>query len=156
MNPLATPAQRAIEDRALALLDHPEVKRAREICTKLWKNATGWSSRDQADRFDNMIDEYMFHHAMRAANGDANFPQAIRFMVEKHHWFGRDVPGSRWGGDSPDFIYRTIPVAHGGRYEIQGKQTCAVAPTVNYSLMSDKSAAPTTQTILDSLDMEFA
>ena len=28
-NPLATPAQRTIEDRALALLDHPDVKRAR-------------------------------------------------------------------------------------------------------------------------------
>ena len=58
----------------------------------LWKNATGWTSRDQADRFDNMIDEYMFHHAMRAANGDGNFPEAVRFMAHKHHWFGRDVP----------------------------------------------------------------
>ncbi|MGE3690097.1 MAG: hypothetical protein AB7F98_01810 [Novosphingobium sp.] len=155
-NPLATPAQKAIEDKALALLHHPEVIRAREVCTVLWKNATGWTSRDQADRFDNMIDEYMFHHAMRAANWDANYPEAVRFMAPKHHWFGRDVPGSRWGGDSPDFIYRTIPIAHGGSYEIHGRQTCVERPTVNYSLMSDNTAAPVTQTILDSLDMDVA
>src|SRR5689334_11834109 len=73
-NPLATPDQCAVEERALALQDHPDVQRARQICTLLWTNATAWPSRDQADRFDPMIDEYMFHHAMRAANGDANFP----------------------------------------------------------------------------------
>lgn len=154
-NPLATSAQRAIEDRALELLDHPDVRRARAICAVLWKNATGWTSRDQADRFDTMIDEYMFHHAMRAANGDADFPEVAWFMTPQHCWFGREVPGSRWAGDSPDFIYRTIPIAHGGRYEIYGKPSCADPPTVNYSLMADNRASPVTQALLDSLDMEF-
>ncbi|MCB2073002.1 MAG: hypothetical protein KDE49_04755, partial [Novosphingobium sp.] len=106
--------------------------------------------------FDNMIDEYMFHHAMRAANGDPNHPEAARFMVPPHRWFGRDVPGSRWAGDSPDFIYRTIPIAHGGRYEIRGRATCEVPPTVNYSLMADETAAPVTLALLDSLDMDIA
>jgi hypothetical protein len=155
-NPLSTPAQRATEDKALALLRRPEMERIRAIVTLLWNNATAWPSRDQRDRFQPMIDEYMFHHAMRAANGDANHPQATRFMAPPHHWFARDLPGSRWAGDSPDFIYRTIPIAHGGRYEINGKQSCKLAPTVNYSLMDNNSAAPVTQAILDSLDMEFA
>lgn len=154
-NPLATPAQRAVEDRAMALLERPDLQRAREIVTLLWRNATAWPSRDQADRFETMIDEYMFHHAIRAANGDPNDPHAIRFMVPPHHWFGREVPGSRWGGDSPDFIYRTIPIAHGGHYEIRGRKTCDEAPTVNYSLMGDNTASPVTQALLDSLDMEF-
>lgn len=154
-NPLATSGQRAIEDRAIALLRRPEVERARRAVTMLWRNAVAWPAKDQADRFDNMIDEYMFHHAMRAANGDANFPEIARFMAPPHAWFGRDVPGSRWAGDSPDFIYRTVPVAHGGRYEIHGRATCSEAPTVNYSLMSDNTAAPVTLALLDSLDMEF-
>ncbi len=154
-NPLATPAQRAIEDRALALLTRPELQRARQIVTLLWRNATAWPSRDQADGFDNMIDEYMFHHAMRAANGDANDPHAVRFMAPPHRWYGRDVPGSRWAGDSPDFVYRTIPIAHGGRYEIRGRPSCAEPLMVNYSLMSDSTASPVTQAILDSLDMTF-
>ncbi|MCB2075655.1 MAG: hypothetical protein KDE49_18360, partial [Novosphingobium sp.] len=57
-NPLATPAQRAVEDRAMALLRRPELERARTIVSMLWSNAVAWPSRDQADRFDNMIDEY--------------------------------------------------------------------------------------------------
>ncbi|MBU6269259.1 MAG: hypothetical protein KGN34_17055, partial [Sphingomonadales bacterium] len=71
-NPLATPAQIAIEDRALRLLARPELQRVRGIVTMLWQQVAGWPNRDQADRFANMIDEYMFHHAFRAANGDAN------------------------------------------------------------------------------------
>jgi hypothetical protein len=153
-NPLTTPEQKAVEDRALALLKRPEIERVRAMVTMLWKSATAWPSRDQSSQFDAMIEEYMFHHAMRAANGDANFPAATRFMAPPHHWFGRDVPGSRWGGDSPDFIYRTIPIAHGGHFEIHGSNAGS-PPSVNYSLMADNTASPVTQSILDSLDMEI-
>ncbi len=155
-NPIATPDQREVEDLALALLERPELQRVRAIVTMLWQNVAAWPSRDQADRFPNMIDEYMFHHAFRAANGDPARPRAARFMAPPHHWFGRDVPGSRWAGDSPDFVYRTIPIAHGGRYLIEGAATCAEPPSVNYSLMADNTAAPVTQTLLDSLDMDLA
>jgi hypothetical protein len=154
-NRLATRGQRLIEDRALALLKRPEVERARDAVIMLWRNVAAWPCRDQWDRFDNTIEEYMFHHAMRAANADANFPEVARFMAPPHHWFGRDVPGSRWAGDSPDFIYRIAPIAHGGRYEIHGHPSCDQPPTVNYSLMADDTAAPVTQSLLDSLDMEF-
>ena len=155
-NPLATAAQRTIEDTALELLNHPALQRARNIVTLLWKNVAAWPLRDQADRFDNMIDEYLFHYTLRAANSDTNAPQAIRFMVPPHHWFGRDVPGSRWAGDSPDFVYRTIPIAHGGHYEIRGRASCATPPSVNYSLMAESTAAPVTLSLLDSLDMNIA
>jgi hypothetical protein len=155
-NPIATLDQREVEDQALALLERPELQRARQIVTMLWQSVAAWPARDQADRFANMIDEYMFHHAFRAANGDPAVPRVARFMVPAHHWFGRDVPGSRWAGDSPDFIYRTIPVAHGGRYVIEGRATCETPPSVNYSLMADNTAAPVTLALLDSLDMNIA
>jgi len=155
-NPLHTPAQKAIEDKAMALLRRPEMERVKMIVAMLFRNAVAWPSRGQMDRFDGMIDEYLFHHAMRAANGDPNNPVAARFMVPPHHWFGRDVPGSRWGGDSPDFVYRTIPVAHGGQYEIRGTTAAGRPHSVNYSLMGDNTASPVTQTLLDSLDMDIA
>ena len=155
VNPLATTAQREVEDRAIALLGRPGLQRARAVVTMLWRSVAAWPARDQEDRFENMIDEYMFHHAMRSANSDPNAPQIARFMAPPHHWFGRSVPGSRWAGDSPDFIYRTIPIAHGGSYEIRGQPTCHEPPTVNYSLMSDSTASPVTQALLDSLDMQF-
>lgn len=154
-NPLATVGQRTLEDRALALLERPELKRARDIAAMLWSNVSAWPTREQADLFDGMVDEYVFHHVMRAANGDPNHPEVMRFMAPPHHWFGRDVPGSRWGGDCSDFIYRTIPIAHGGSYEIRGVQTAKTRPICFYSLMGDSTAAPQTLALLESLDMEF-
>jgi len=154
-NPVATRDQCDVEARALRLLARPEVERARAIVSVLWRNAVAYPAADQMARFENMIDEYMFHFAMRAANGDPHHPKIARFMAPPHRWFGRDVPGSRWAGDSPDFIYRTVPIAHGGRYEIRGRATCPEPPSVNYSLMADNTAAPVTQGLLDSLDMTF-
>jgi hypothetical protein len=155
-NVYATPSQHAVEDRALALLERPELERARMVVDTLFRNVHAWPDRDQMDRYAGMIDEYMFHHAFRAANCDPNFPEVARFMAPPHRWLGRDVPGSRWGGDSPDFIYRTIPIGHGGRYVIRGRQTCAEAPLVFWSLMADTTAAPQTQALLESQEMDIA
>ena len=95
-NPIATADQREIEDTALRLLTRPELQRARTIASALWRNAVAYPARDQMTRFENMIDEYMFHYALRAANSDACYPKIARFMAPAHRWFGRDVPGSRW------------------------------------------------------------
>lgn len=151
-NPLATVDQRELEDRALRLLERPELKRARAIISVLWRNAAAYPARDQMERFEAMIDEYMFYHALRGANGDACDPKIVHLMSPPHRGFGRDLPGSRWGGDSPDFIYRLIPITHGASYEICGRPTCDDPPTVNYALMADTTAAPVTQSLLDSLD----
>lgn len=154
-NAYATKSQKIVEDRALALLGRPELERARAVATMLFGTVHGWPERDQKNLHDSMIDEYIFHHAFRAANCDPNFPEVARFMVPKHHWFGRDVPGSRWAGDSPDFTYRTIPIAHGGRYVIHGQPTCAEPPMTFWSLMSESTAAPQTLALLESFEMEF-
>jgi hypothetical protein len=152
-NPLATVDQRELEARALNLLERPELKKARAIVSLLWRNAMEYPARDQMSCFENMVDEYMFHHALRAANSDAANPKIARFMAPPHHWFGRDVPGSRWAGDSPDFIYRVIPIAHSASYAIRGRPTCEDPPTVTYALMADTTAAPISQGLLDSNDM---
>jgi hypothetical protein len=155
-NPCATESQRRVEDRALALLGRPELVRARGVVSMLFQAVHGWPERDQTDLHARMIDEYIFHHAFRAANGDANHPEVARFMLPEHRWFGRDVPGSRWAGDSPDFTYRTIPIEHGGRYEIVGRATCKVPPLHFWSLMADTTAAPQTQALLEGLEMDIA
>src|SRR5262245_46130569 len=120
-NPAATSDQRDLEATALRLLQRSALQKARSIATVLWRNVMGYSAREQMSRFENMIDEYVFHYALRAANSNARRPGVLRIMAPPGHWFGRDVPGSRWGGDSPDFIYRMIPIAHGSRYEIRGR-----------------------------------
>jgi hypothetical protein len=151
-NPLATADQRALEDLALRLLTRPELKKSREIVTMLWRQAVAESARDQMSRFDNMIDEYMFNYISRAVNSDTNYPRVFRFMAPPHHWFGRDVPGSRWAGDSPDFIYRLIPIGHGGRYEIRCIANGQKPPSISFQLVATR-AAPVSLGVLESVAM---
>ncbi len=151
-NPIATVDQRELEAKALSLLDRSEVKKARAIATILWRNAMAYPARDQSSRMEAMIDEYMFYFALRAANSDALYPKILRISEPPHRWFGRDLPGSRWGGVSPNFTYRMIPLAHGMHYELHGRTTCKDPPTVTYSVMSG-SASPATLSLLDSLDV---
>jgi hypothetical protein len=154
-NPAATVDQRELEGLALRLMARPELQRARAIVSVLWKNAAAWPARGQMDLFEAAVAEYVFYYVLRAANGDAAYPKILRYMDAPGHWFGRDVPGSRWGGSSPNFIYRCIPIEHGAAYEIHGLPTCAVPPSVTYSLTTTSAANPTTPTVLDSVAMEF-
>ena len=124
----------------VVLIERPELQRARATVAMLFDSVHGWPERDQRELHASMVEEYVFHHAFRAANCDPNLPEVARFMVPAHRWFGRDVPGSRWAGDSPDFTYRTIPIAHGGSYEIHGRATCAEPPISFWSLMSRPTA----------------
>jgi len=152
-NPLATVDQCEAEDRAQRIFERPEFERARAEAAHRWRNAVRFPARSQMSRFDDMIDEYAFHHALWAANSDSVYPKVTRVLAPPHHWFGRDVRGSRWGGESPDVIYRIIPVEHGGTYEIVGRASSCDLQMSVYSLMSDNTAQPVTQALLDSADM---
>jgi hypothetical protein len=153
-NPAATIDQRELEGLALRLMARPELQRARAIVSVLWKNAAAYPAREQMDLFDAAVEEYVFYYVLRAVNSDGCYPKILRFMEPPVRWFGRDVPGSRWGGNSPNFIYRCIPITHGARYEIHGRPTCAGRPSVTYSLTTD-SATPATVAVLDSGEMAF-
>ena len=152
-NPIANIDERAMEDTALRLLRHPEVEKAKGMASYLFREVFQRTAGEQMARFEDAIDEYVFHYAMRAAASDGQHPGVLRFMTPPHHWFGRDVPGSRWGADSPDFAYRIIPVSSDGRYEIHGRPTCDKPPTAHYALMADNTAAPTIISLLDGLDV---
>lgn len=152
-NPVANLDQREMEDRAIRLMQRPELETARTTAAWLFREVMKHEYADQMDRFDAMVEEYVFHYCMRAAASDGQHPGVLRFMTPPHRWFGRDVPGSRWGADSPDFCYRIIPVSHGGRYEIRAVPTCDAPPTAHFALMGSNTAAPAILGLLDSVDV---
>jgi len=151
-NPVATRDQRDLERLALRLLDHPDIVKARNTASILWRSVMTYPAQGQMQRFDNMINEYVFYYLLRSANCDPLYPKVVRLMTPPGSWFGHSIYGSRWGGDSPDFVYRMIPIAHGYRYQLRVKAATVAASSVSFSLMSG-SAAPVTQAILDSYDL---
>jgi hypothetical protein len=151
-NPCANSDQRAVEDLALRLIRRPEVRRAREHAGLLWRAVAEFTAGPQTSRFEEMMDDYTFNYALKAANSDPAQPRVLRSYVPAAHWFGRDVPGSRWGGDNPDNAYRLIPIAAGGRYEIHGRRMPGGIANVTYALVAN-SATSVTLSVLEDRDV---
>ncbi|HLG86838.1 MAG TPA: hypothetical protein VKZ79_06525 [Alphaproteobacteria bacterium] len=119
-NPIATAEQAAFERRALKLLEHPEIRRTREEVRARWL-AQAAPSADQRRAFDWAFDEVMFGAAIWSLNQDPQRPAVVTITRLPHKLGGLDIPGSRWGIDNPDSIYRVIPIDGGERYLIRGR-----------------------------------
>ena len=88
--------------------------------------AQTWLSRAKAsdamrERFDDAFAEVMFSAAVWSSNQDKLRPKVSCITRLAHPVDGRQVPGSRWGIDNPDSVYRVIPISGDERYEIRGR-----------------------------------
>jgi hypothetical protein len=153
-NPCANVDQREIEDVAMRLIRRPEVERARAHASVLWRSVAEYTAGPQMSRFEEMMDDYTFNYALKAANGDPTRPRVLRSYVPAANWFGRSVPGSRWGGDNPDNAYRLIPIAAQGRYEVHGRRMPGGIANVTYALVAN-SATSVTLSLLEDRDLKL-
>ncbi|MGI9591101.1 MAG: hypothetical protein ACR2P8_07015 [Myxococcota bacterium] len=119
-HPIATPEQHAHELAALELTQHPIVKDARERVRKSWLEATDPSSTMRAC-FDDAFEEVMFSAAVWSLNQDPLRPKVVCITRLAHRVGDVAIPGSRWGIDNPDSIYRVIPISGAERYLLHGR-----------------------------------
>ena len=71
--------------------------------------------------FDDAFAEVMFSAAVWSSNQDKLRPKVSCITRLAHPVDGRRIPGSRWGIDNPDSVYRVIPISGDERYEIHGR-----------------------------------
>lgn len=119
-SPLATPDQEAVEKLALKLLASPEIKKQMQETHKRFLADPAANTPEGKQTMQNAIDEIAFSAALGAANSDPARPKVIWNFTAPRTWLGRHVPGSRWGGENPDNVYRFIWVDEASRYEITG------------------------------------
>ena len=119
-HPIATAEQHAHERQALALTQHPIVKAAHERVRKSWLEAANPGS-DMRSCFDGAFDEVMFSAAVWSLNQDPLRPKVVCITRLAHRLGDLQIPGSRWGIDNPDTIYRVIPISGSERYVIRGR-----------------------------------
>jgi len=119
-HPIATPEQHAHEREALALTRHPGVRQAFERVRESWLAATD-PSPDMRSCFDWAFEEVMFSAAVWSLNQDPLRPRVICITRLAHTLGDTRIPGSRWGIDNPDTIYRVIPISGSERYVIRGR-----------------------------------
>ena len=119
-DPVATAVQHEHELAALELTEHPAVKAAYRSVAETWLGRAKASDAMRA-RFDDAFAEVMFSAAVWSSNQDKLRPKVTCITRLGHPVAGRQIPGSRWGIDNPDSIYRVIPISGDERYEIRGR-----------------------------------
>lgn len=119
-DPVATPSQHEQELAALDLVDHPTVRAAYRTVAETWLGRAK-ASEAMRERFDDAFAEVMFSAAVWSSNQDKLRPKVSCITRLAHPVDGRRIPGSRWGIDNPDSVYRVIPISGDERYEIRGR-----------------------------------
>lgn len=135
-NPVATTDQAEIEKRALQIQQHPLVQQARAAVREHWLQQVKPSA-EGLKCFEAGFEEVMFSAAVWSLNQDPQRPRVTTITRVAHTLDGLSIPGSRYGLDNPDSVYRTIPIDGAERYLIRGK----VSPrrlTENYFTLWDR------------------
>ncbi len=120
---LATPAQRLVEERALGLWQSPSGRAAAVDLVTLFEADSSAALPDQTHLIRAAADELVFHAALMAASETPACPRFVWTLSPPRQWMGLDVPGSRFGQDNPDNIYRIAAVDPAFRYRISGRFT---------------------------------
>ena len=118
-HPVATAEQHEHELAALELIEHPTVKAAYADVAEAWLGRAKASDAMRAV-FEPAFEEVMFSAAVWSSNQDPLRPKVTTITRLEHDVEGRRVPGTRWGIDNPDSVYRVIPISGEERYEIRG------------------------------------
>lgn len=134
-DPVATASQHEQELAALDLIEHPTVKAAYTEVAQTWLGRAK-ASDAMRERFDDAFAEVMFSAAMWSSNQDKLRPKVTCITRLAHPVGERQIPGSRWGIDNPDSVYRVIPISGDERYEIHG-HVGAHRMTENYFTLWD-------------------
>jgi hypothetical protein len=120
INPIATADQAAIERRAFKVLAHPLMQRTIAEVRHSWPESVK-PSPEMLACFDRAFGEVVYAAAIWSLNTDKERPKVITITRLPHRLGDLDIPGSRWGLDNPDSVYRVIPISGEERYVIRGK-----------------------------------
>ena len=119
-DPVATASQHEQELAALELTRHPTVQAAYRDVAEKWLSRAR-ASQAMRERFDDAFTEVMFSAAVWSSNQDKLRPKVSCITRLSHPVASHQIPGSRWGIDNPDSVYRVIPISGDERYEIHGR-----------------------------------
>ena len=149
-HPVATAEQHAHELAALELIEHPTVRAAYADVAETWLGRAK-ASDAMRERFEAAYEEVMFSAAVWSSNQDPLRPKVTTITRLEHEVDGRRIPGTRWGIDNPDSVYRVIPISGDERYEIRGR-VGAHRMTENYFTLWDANMG--TVDVLDGRRMQ--
>ena len=119
-NPINTEVQRSHELYALEIFNDFALKKEREKIRAYWLDLVN-PTEVMHSCFETAFEEVMFGAVIWALNQNPLSPKVTTISRVPHFNNGHSIPGSRWGIDNPDSIYRVIPVDAEESYMISGQ-----------------------------------
>jgi Protein of unknown function (DUF1214) len=115
---LATADQQIVEKEAIKIVALPEVREQIEASTQAFKSLPVAQDPEALRSLSSAVGELAFASALDAVDSDPDRPKVVWGFTAPRTWLGYSVPGSRWGIDNPDNVYRIIPVDASSKYRI--------------------------------------
>jgi len=115
---LGTAEQREVETEAIEIFNSTVVREQIAATKRLFLNSPVAATEESKASVDRAVREFAFAAVLDAVNGDAAHPKIVWAFAAPRKWLGHSVPGSRWGIDNPDNVYRFAPIDGASRYEL--------------------------------------
>lgn len=152
-NSLANDAQALLDARLLEIRQAYPFVVERGVLKTAYLGAHGLlASTEARSRLDNAIDELVNGGIAMSLNSNPAVPRVHWLASGPHHWFGLDMPGSRWAFDNPDNAYRTVPISADASYVIHGHRFGDGPADVSFSLINDP-VTQGTEAFLDGMQL---
>lgn len=119
-HPIATAEQHEHELLALAVRQHPVVEEACQRVLSSLREEAG-ADEEMLSCLDWAFEEIAFGAVVWSLNQDPLRPKVVTITRLEHPVDSHRVPGTRWGLDNPDSIYRVIPISGDEKYLIRGR-----------------------------------
>ena len=121
-SPLATEPQRNAETLALRLIEHPQIRAARESARAILLMDPVARGLDGRTGLDRALDQWVLALTMRIVNADPDRPAVVWNVYNPpRHWFGHVFQGAAVAIDNPDNSNREISVDGAASYQIHGR-----------------------------------
>lgn len=118
----SSPDQREIDALALSLLGHPAVRAARDRTVQRFEASPEFAVPDAPAWMAATVDDLLFSCLQFAAIDDPSRPKVMWTLRRPYSYGGREFPGSHYGADNPDRVYRMIGVDARYSYRIIGRR----------------------------------
>jgi hypothetical protein len=114
--------QLSLERLSLQISAAPQVQQQTKLAEEIYrKNALAKTPDGQAT-LENSALMFNLFASQFAAIDDGARPKILWAEEVPHDWYGVRWPGSKWGIDNPDNMYRYLVVDGSSRYEIHGQR----------------------------------
>ncbi|EHB55500.1 hypothetical protein MycrhDRAFT_2694 [Mycolicibacterium rhodesiae JS60] len=114
--------QRDIDTKAVSLLGHPDVLAARATATERFRDSPEFAVPDAPATLVHTVDDLLFSSLQCAVISDPSRPRVLWTVRRPYRAGGQEFPGSHYGGDNPDRVYRLIGANSSYRYRITGRR----------------------------------